>query len=642
MQTGKALDDAADLVADGMAIDWEALARSATTHDERVEIECLRIIDALARAHKSGDWDALGPPHPQPVRQDSPAGAQAAAAAGASTWGRFRLLQEVGAGAFGSVHRAWDPDLERELAIKILHRHVDDADLRGRILHEGRALARVRDPHVVSVLGVESVDDQVGLCMEFVEGDTLDALLRTHGTLNAGEAALWGQDVCRALSAVHLAGFVHRDVKPRNVMRDRTGRIVLMDFGTGQDLYRLTAEDRWRIAGTPPYMAPEVLAGQPATVASDVYSVGVLLYHLVTATYPVEGRTLDEIKAAHMQGRRTPLGERRPDLPLSFRQIVDRAVSARPDDRWSSSAAMLDALGQFLANVDANRHPIARRVAMAAASALGLGLVLASLGAISSKYFNTFVLGRENFVDESVWEWMYWGALSLTAPLVLFMLAVLGLSLLLVTRRLLLGVSASARRLDRAAESVARRLQLDDVPMASGWALLTATAVLLAAWWACLPTLSMLIGLYPDNVSTAPVDKLAFLTPVHQFREHENYRVWFTWSTILSGAVWVPVLRLAGQRGQRVSRLMLLGGAVVFLLSAALLDLPFRAFSQNELETAEWKGRPCYVLGERETDVLVFCPDLDPPRSSTVPKDADDLRRLGVTENVFTRFPSTP
>src|SRR5690606_31159042 len=140
------------------------------------------------------------------------------------------------------------------------------------------------------------------------------------------------------------------------------------------------------------------------------------------------------------------------------------------------------------------------------------------------------------------------------------------------------------------------------------------------------PTLSMLIGLYPDTVSTASVDKLAFLTPPHQFREHEAYRVWFTWSTIVSGAVWVPVMRLASRRQQRVSRLMLLGGAAVFVLSAALLDLPFRAFSQNELETAEWNGQPCYVLGEREHDLLVLCPDLPPPRSAPVAKNAAGLR----------------
>ncbi len=261
MQTGGAIDRAVDHVADGVAVDWQAIALSATTPDQRAELECLRIIDALARAHRFPAGDGLKQPETLPTGHDASASPDSAVAA-ARMWGRFRLLKEVGAGGNGSVYRAWDPDLERELAIKILHRQVGNSDLRRRVLHEGRALAKVRDSNVVSVLGVEAFGAEVGLCMEYVEGETLEALLRTHGTLNAREAALWGQDICRALSAVHLAGFVHRDVKPQNVMRDRTGRIVLMDFGTGLDLDALTAEDRLRIVGTPLYMAPEVLAGQ--------------------------------------------------------------------------------------------------------------------------------------------------------------------------------------------------------------------------------------------------------------------------------------------------------------------------------------------------------------------------------------------
>ena len=192
--------------------------------------------------------------------------------------------------------------------------------------------------------------------MEFVEGETLEALLRTHGTLNAREAALWGQDICRALSAVHLAGFVHRDVKPQNVMRDRTGRIVLMDFGTGLDLVR--ADRRRPLAASSarrPTWRPRCSRASCRPSASDVYSVGVLLYHLVTAAYPVEGRTVEEIKAAHMQSRRTPLGSGARDLPMRFRQIVDRAIAVRPEDRWPSAAAMLDALGHFVANADEHR-----------------------------------------------------------------------------------------------------------------------------------------------------------------------------------------------------------------------------------------------------------------------------------------------
>ena len=474
--------------------------------------------------------------------------------------------------------------------------------------------------------------------MEFVHGDTLDTVLRSHGTLNAGEAALVGQDVCRALAAVHLAGFVHRDVKPRNIMRDRTGRIVLMDFGTGQDIVDPTGEGRMNIAGTPPYMAPEVLAGQPATVASDVYSVGVLLYHLVTSAYPVEGRTIDEITAAHLQGRRTPLGQRRPDLPLPFMGIVERAIAVRPEERWPSAATLREALGQVDGETGIDWRQIAVRLAAGLGLVAGAGGALIGLGAINSKYYNSFVLGREGFVRESLWDWMYFGALSLTAPLVLLMLALLGLSLLLVLWQLLINVSDTGRRLDAFAARAAGRLKLDDASVASNWALLASAGVFVAAWWANLPMLSKLTELFPD-ISTAPVEQLAFLAPDHFF-EREDYRVWFTWSTILGAAVWVPVFRLAARQGKTVSPLMLLAGAVVVALSSALLDLPYRAFSQSELETATWQGERCYVLGERAEDVLVFCPELAPPRSHVVDRGATSLQRLGVKENVFARIRS--
>ena len=207
----------------------------------------------------------------------------------AQWWGRYRLDQKVGEGAFGCVYRAWDPELEREVAVKILHKRVAETPLRQALLREGRALAKVRHSHVVSVLSVESHDDQIALCMEFVTARRSKTCFRA-GLLSAGEAMLVCQDVCRALAAVHLAGFVHQDVKARNVMREKAGRIVLMDFGAGQDTSS-SGVGRASIAGTPLYMAPEVLAGEAPSAISDVYSVGVLLYHLVTGEYPVEGQT---------------------------------------------------------------------------------------------------------------------------------------------------------------------------------------------------------------------------------------------------------------------------------------------------------------------------------------------------------------
>ena len=260
-----------------------------------------------------------------------------------ATWGSLRVLERVGQGAFGDVYRARDSRLDREIALKLIRQLESLDSIASQVIDEGRLLARVRHPNVVTVYGADRIDGRVGLWMEFVRGRTLEAVLRDQGPFGAEEATLIGLDLCRALSAVHSAGLIHRDVKAQNVMREAGGRIVLMDFGTGRDDLSDRPAD---FAGTPLYVAPEVFGGAPATVESDIYSVGVLLFHLVTGAYPVKGRTAADIREAHGKQRRSWLRDARPDLPDTFVQAVERALEFDPDKRYESAGAMEDALSR--------------------------------------------------------------------------------------------------------------------------------------------------------------------------------------------------------------------------------------------------------------------------------------------------------
>jgi serine/threonine-protein kinase len=311
----------AGAVADGADVDWAEVESTAESADLQQAIHQLRIVAHVAAVHRtSADEDQ--PPDVVPARV-------------VKSWGPLELRREIGQGHFGTVYLAWDPALEREVALKILRESTRSS----AVIREARLLARVRHPNVVMVYGVDEFDGAIGLWMELVDGITLKQVLAARGVLGASEAALVAIDLCRAVAAVHKAGLLHRDIKIQNVMREAGGRLVLMDFGAGE-VRTEQASLFARTTGTPLYLAPEVFNGGPATIASDIYSIGVLLYHLVTLRYPVEAQDIGDLAAAHAGGHMTPVTDVRPDLPAGFARVVERALERDPARRYRSAGAM--------------------------------------------------------------------------------------------------------------------------------------------------------------------------------------------------------------------------------------------------------------------------------------------------------------
>ena len=332
--------EVASRIADGTSVDWQKERGSARDEAQREILRYLEIVQEIVQGHRSLNTEATL------VATDPKAAAAAQASTGLRHWGRLELSRVVGAGSFGEVYRAWDGNLGREVALKLLHPDSQRIQ-RDAVLREGQLLARVRHPNVVVVYGAEEHDGRVGMWMEFVEGRTLEDLVREQGALGAREAALIGMDLCRALTAVHNAGLVHRDVKTRNVMRAAGGRIVLMDFGAGIEAVPAAGESR-SLAGTPLYMAPEITRGEPASAGADVYSLGVLLFHLVTGRYPVQGANFDAVRRAHAAGERRLLREARADLPDAFVSAVERALAASPAERFATAGQFEQALAATL------------------------------------------------------------------------------------------------------------------------------------------------------------------------------------------------------------------------------------------------------------------------------------------------------
>jgi eukaryotic-like serine/threonine-protein kinase len=272
----------------------------------------------------------------------------------ATRWGELILLEEIGRGSFGIVYRAHDPRLDRMVAVKLLRPSSGNEHLASALLREGRTLARVKHPNVVAVYGVGEHDGQAGLWMELVSGVTLEQMLGSHGAFSAAEAGLIGQDVCRALDAVHSAGLIHGDVKAQNVIREQGGRLVLMDFGAGRTR---SAEEpiRREILGTLAYLAPELLDGVNPTIRSDIYSLGVLLHHLVTNDFPIRPASVAELRAAHARGDAARLQDLRPDLPGTFVRVVERAIERDPVRRFASAGEMKAALASAHGSSDKGR-----------------------------------------------------------------------------------------------------------------------------------------------------------------------------------------------------------------------------------------------------------------------------------------------
>jgi protein kinase-like protein len=402
---------------------------------------------------------------------------------------------------------------------------------------------------------------------------------------------------------------------------------VLMDFGTGREVARELEAPAAGVDGPAIYMAPEVLMGEPASYSSDTYSVGVVLYHVLTAAYPVEGASLSDLKTAHRAGLRTPLGVRRPDLPPSFVRVVERALAPKAE-RYATPAALCD----DLEHVSGGRGSRVYRVLGGlAAAAAGLIIAFTVLGFITTLYFNSS-LGRLEFVDEGFWDWLKWGAKSTLAPITTAALALVIASVILESIRLLFGMATKSYEIERSIAAFVHRHLLDDVRVISAISLLASVILLVGACWYFAELLSA-FTIYPD-ISTVPIDRIRLLSP--DFAEFQwAYRKTFSTVTTATMTLWYPAVRLAIRTRRPIPRHVAIGGGIVLAISLILLDFPYRLLTHDiDFHDVSWSGHTCQLLGQRGEDRLIFCPDFEPPRSRTVRSDSVVVDPASVSDPI--------
>jgi serine/threonine protein kinase len=330
----KAAEDLAGAILDGRAVNWTAAEANAVA--DRSLVPYLRAVAGIAELYRN----AVTSRSSGSVPLDDAARPRDAQSA-PTEWGHLRVRERIGLGSFGEVFRAWDSKLDRDVALKLLPEDRSLPAGGAAILEEGRLLARVHHRNVVSIYGADRIDDRVGLWMELIDGETLQQAVKRGRAFSPADAVRIGIELAGALAAVHDAGLLHRDVKPHNIMLARDGRVVLMDFGTGHDARRGEPSG---LSGTLLYLAPELLAGRPPSVATDIYSAGVVLFYLLTGVYPVRGETLSDLYAAHQGRSASDVRNLRPDVPRALALTVARALDAEPSRRQPTAKVVASEL----------------------------------------------------------------------------------------------------------------------------------------------------------------------------------------------------------------------------------------------------------------------------------------------------------
>ena len=278
--------------------------------------------------------------------------------------GRYEILGPLGRGGMAEVYRGRDRVLDRDVAIKVLAGRLGGEERSlARFRREARAAASLCNPNVVAVHDAGVDGGEHFIVMELVDGPSLAELLRERGRLTVPQALAIADDVLNALAAAHRAGLVHRDVSPGNVMVTRGGVAKVTDFGIARAFGPGAGTQTRSIAGTAAYLSPEQATGRPVTPASDLYSMGCVLYAMLSGRPPFIGDLATAVAAQHVNATPAALSSLRDGLPPALEAHVLRALAKRPEDRFASADEMRQALGKTGVDVPAG----AARAALIAA-----------------------------------------------------------------------------------------------------------------------------------------------------------------------------------------------------------------------------------------------------------------------------------
>lgn len=266
-----------------------------------------------------------------------------------TTLGQYQILDELGRGGMSVVYKAWQPSLRRYVALKVLQPHLtNDWEFVQRFQQEAIVAANLRHPNIVTIYEVAQQDRQLFIAMEFVEGRSLEAIIKQEGALTLPRTVALLRQVAAALDYAHERRFVHRDIKPANIMVTPDERVVITDFGIAKAMEGSGATARitqaGSVLGTLEYMAPEQIQGQPPDYRADLYSLGIVAYEMLTGRIPFDSPTTASLLYAQVNLLPPDVRQLAPALPPSVAQALARMLAKSPADRFPSAGAFVEAL----------------------------------------------------------------------------------------------------------------------------------------------------------------------------------------------------------------------------------------------------------------------------------------------------------
>ncbi len=608
-------------------------------------------------------YDAIGVSAPDEIEPPPPSEAASALLEVGKSYGPYRVIRPLGAGGMGQVFLAEDIRLGRHVALKSLAgKWLSSPSSRQRLMREARAVGVLAHSNIATLYDVLEDDARLLLVMEYVDGKTVKEMIDA-GPMPAGQALRVAAQIAAAIGYAHDRGVIHCDLKPANIQVASDGVAKVLDFGLARVKYAETdgleksLTGTGIMLGTPGYVAPERLLSGVLNASGDIYSIGVVLFEMVTGRRLFDRGQTPEHLFDTVSGRTAKASAVVGPLPQGLDDVIERALSVDPRMRYQSAHELTRDVQVILKSLDnagiglnlsvpvpRSGGPVpvlgsttseVRRWIYAAAVVIA---VVAIAGITASGSYNLGLGRTPRFDPESPFTQLSWGVSAMIAPAVLGVALIMGLGAASAIAKIPMKVAAPLTdRLVPASSRTRALTAVRHIPMAviAPVILVVQMVTLTLLWWRFEPLFWTLVSFINQRIVSDGPATLAALNPSHAL-EHRSFRMQFSFHLLIFTAAWLQVLKLRAQRADYEARIVVAGGLALTLLGLLLLAAPYRILLHNEEERVTLGSQPCYLVGQRDGDGLLFCPTQPPPWSRVVRLTNPQLKRDGgPRESIF-------